>query len=443
MKLTPTPLTIPLDQIEVGERFRRELGDIAMLAHDITERGLISPVAVVAAQNFTGPRETDRPYILLAGGRRMAALKHLREESVSTHAYTQDLTELDLRTIELAENLMRKDMTYAEDIALKDEIHRLQILKHGQKVSKSPNAPGWSQKDTAELLGESTANVSDDFKLAKAIKEFPELQLDRCKNKNEARKKLLKVQKTFTNQMQAEKYTETMKDSRTFDKLSNAYIVGDFFNLAKSIPSGSMDLVELDPPYGIDLPNVKAANDCEGYNEIPSSEYMDFIDKVFAEAFRVLRHDGWFLCWFGPEPWFEPLFQALKKHRFIVKRMAGIWIKPTGQTNAPNTNLANSYEMFFYARKDDGVLQKPGRSNVFVHPPVHPSNKTHPTERPIELMREVLSTFARPGSNILVPCLGSGVTLLAAHDCRMKAIGTDLEKSYKDGYVLKLKEVLK
>jgi len=123
---------------------------------------------------------------------------------------------------------------------------------------------------------------------------------------------------------------------------------------------------------------------------------------------------------------------------FNSTRMCGIWTKPSGQSKRPEMHLANAYEMFFYAWKGRPAINKAGRSNIFSFPPVLPQQKTHPTERPIELMKEIYETFAFPGSRVLIPFLGSGSGLIAASQLDMSPIGFELGKGYRDSFLVKL-----
>ena len=67
--MPPTP-TLPINEITVGERHRRDLGDIAGLAASIRDIGLLNPITV------------DENGRLLAGARRLAACKLLGLEKV-------------------------------------------------------------------------------------------------------------------------------------------------------------------------------------------------------------------------------------------------------------------------------------------------------------------------------------------------------------------------
>lgn len=53
----------------------------------------------------------------------------------------------------------------------KMKVHELQVGKYGKKVARNKDASGWTQIKTAEILGESPANLSRDLKLAKKLKK--------------------------------------------------------------------------------------------------------------------------------------------------------------------------------------------------------------------------------------------------------------------------------
>lgn len=425
------------EDIIVGERFRDDYGNIAELAASLKKEGIIQPLAVRL--------DTEGKYHLLAGGRRMRACGVAEIDLIPVRVYENELTLAEQRSIELAENACRKDLTWQENAILCREIDNLQKGVYGEKVSTSSDAVGWSKRDTATMLGKSPAAVVQNIRLAEAMEVLPELA--QCKDRKEALKRVESMFRDFATQemsakLQAAKAATPLAVQR--QNLVNCYALRDFFDGIKDIPNKSFDIVELDPPYGIALNDIKKLDNSisvDQYNEIPDSQYIPFLDNVLKQAYRVLKDEGWLIMWFGPEPWFEPISMLIKKNNFACRRIPAIWTKGAiGQTMSPQIYLGSSYEMFFYARKGQAIIQHMGRYNNFAYPPVAPQNKIHPTERPIEMIQDVLQTFAPIGARVLVPFLGSGNTLLASSNLNMQAIGFDLSKEYKDRFTIRVHE---
>lgn len=429
---------VKVDTIIIGERFRKEMGDIDQLALSFKKEGIISPLAM--------KDNGDGTYTLLAGGRRIAAAQKAGFKDVPARIYPQELTELEMRSIELMENLERKEMNWVEAAKLKAEIHRLQLQIHGQRIIKAPDAPGASIQTTADLMGISRQKLSADIQMAEALDIYPELA--NAKNQADATKKFGQLKEQLVKEVLAKKMEQqlvTTPIDRIRAGIASRYIVGDFLKVVGGVEDRSIDFCEVDPPYGI---NLKAQKESYGknyihgdYNEIDAEGYLDFMRTVLQQCYRVMTENSWLALWFGPDPWFEPLYQLLIDTGFKTSRLHAIWYKGgTGQTLQPDQRLASCYEAFFYARKGNPPIVKQGRSNVFHFRPVPPDKKIHPTERPIELLQEILSTFCQEGSRILVPFAGSGNTLLAAANLGMPTVGTDLTQAYRDAYVVRVHE---
>lgn len=424
---------IPIESIIVEDRYRTELGDLDSLEGSLKKSGLTTPLTV--------KDNCDGTYKLLAGGRRFTVLLVNGTSEVPVRIYDRDLSEIEMLMIEEAENIHRKDFEPHEHDALVARIHCL----HQQTVGMAAPGPGnvgHKQSDTAEILGITQPAVAQALERDSYRKIFPEL-FEGCKTQQDATKVVKKIKETEIKRSIAEKVEQEKNSDSTLARLANAYINQDFFQGVKQIPDGVVHLVEIDPPYAIDL-NKKKMTEGESkytktdYNEVDGKEYMRFINNVLQECYRVMTPNSWLICWFGPEPWFEDIYLRLIETGFNTTRMCGIWTKPSGQSMSPETRLANAYEMFFYAWKGTPVLNRMGRSNIFNIPPVPAQQKTHPTERPIELMKELYDTFAFPGSRILIPFLGSGNGILAAHELKMEALGFELSKGYRDSFLVKL-----
>jgi len=425
---------IPIESIAVSDRAREVMGDLNSLEDNMKETGLISPLAV--KDNGNGL------YKLLAGERRFNILQRNKVKEIPVRVYNKEISEIEMKIIEKSENFFRKDMEYWEFDKLTDEIHKMQQSIHGAKAP-GPGQEGWSVEDTGNMIGGvSKATISQSIKRAEAREAFPEM-FDSCKTASDATKILKKVDEALVKQAIAQKL-DAQKPSGTLGQLSKCYILKDFFEGVKEIPDGAMHLVEIDPPYAIDLHNAKKTGSevsqyqLDDYNEVDGTKYMEFMYKVLKECYRVMADHSWLICWFAPEPWFEDIWIRINEAGFNTTRMCGIWTKPSGQSKRPEMHLANSYEMFFYAWKGRPALNKAGRSNIFQYSPVPAIQKTHPTERPIELTTDIYDTFAFPGSRILIPFLGSGNGLISAYQLKMSAVGFELGKGHRDSFLVKV-----
>jgi DNA modification methylase len=380
---------------------------------------------------------SDDGYILLAGGRRFTAAVVAGFETIPARIYN-NLDELNRLEIELIENVERQDLTYAEDAELTRRIHELEEARHGKAAEVSGGA---SFRKTALSLGRSHTQVAQDYELAEAIDANPELA--NKKNKTEALKALRRakeetIRAALARKLQEKKATTDLEFTQ--QKLIDSYLIGDCFTLLAQLPDNCMHIAEVDPPYGIDLTGKKAHAKEADYNEI-TKDYEGFIRRLCKELFRVLHKDAWLILWFGPDPWWAVVLKALRDAGFTCCGLPGYWYKPDYPwvTHQPLLRLSNAVEPFFYARKGAVTLQRPGYTNIFTYKKIPQDKKSHPTERPIELIQHILSCFATEGQKLLVPFAGSGNTLLAGANLELNVVGYDNDPSYKDSFVIKVK----
>lgn len=439
-----------LEEIIEGERGRQDYGDLEALKASIQNYGVI--------QSFSVQELEDGKLLLIAGGRRFRACKELGITEVPVRIYKGKLSDTDVKEMEIEENFRRKDLTWQEEVAMKQKLHELKTGKaaSGQGVVMPDgriDRSGWNIQKTAELTGSSRSAVHRDLKLASALERLPELA--QAKSKAEAEKKLEKLEEQLI-LAELAKRAEAANSETTGEgevapsmwrkRLMDYYCIGNFFEKVSNIRNETIDFCEVDPPFGIDYARGKkfadeGNRDTEDYNEIPAKDYENFLDSTFQECYRVLKKDSWMICWFAMEPWFETVYQSIKKNGFKVTRLAAIWAKTDGtpgQTKSPESMLGSKCEFFFYARKGNATINRAGRSNLYLYPTIPMGTRVHPTEKPIELIQDVLDTFCLPGSTILVPFLGSGNTILAASNLNMTAFGFDLSTNYRNAYIRKV-----
>ncbi len=62
----------------------------------------------------------------------------------------------------------------------------------------------------------------------------------------------------------------------------------------------------------------------------------------------------------------------------------------------------------------------------------------HPSQKPLQVISRLISTFTAEGDLVLDPFMGSGTTLVAARNLGRRAIGIEIEERYCEVAVLRL-----
>lgn len=444
-----TMKVVPFSQITLGERFREDLGNIEELAASIKEKGLIQPMSVNA------------DFLLLAGGRRYHACKALGLEKVPVMV-REGNDEIDAREVELVENIHRKEMGWQERAKLTARLHYLYKERD----------PNWQGKKTAQLIDQSEMNVSRALKLAAGMEVFP--ALGDCKTADEAFKvikqaeeeaivaELAKRQKSLL-----EKVPEMPLDAHgkptvagvdhlvknTIKAGERDYHIGDVFQGLKLQKKETFSFIECDPPYGVDLDVLTQREDMTGtsgrdadYNEIKEDDYPSFLHKLIPELYRVAKPNSWMIFWFAFK-WQANVKEILQKSGWILDEVPALWGKPIGRTPRPDLLLARCYEPFYVCRKGQATLEKQGRSNLFDYSPDLLSDGTvvkekyHPAQRPVRLMRQILSIFLDTQVHkVLIPFAGSGATFRACYQLGYLPTGYDNNDRYKKHFLLALEQ---
>jgi ParB-like chromosome segregation protein Spo0J len=170
-----------ISEIKIGERSRKELGDIGSLARSIEHVGLLHPIVV----------RSDGT--LIAGARRIAAYIHLGRKEIP-HVVADSLNEaISLLQAERDENTERKELSPLEALAMAERLEPFeqQAAKERQKkagfrksnsITATESAPenfsgvlrGESAVKIASAVGLSRPTLHKIKAVAQAAKEEPE-----------------------------------------------------------------------------------------------------------------------------------------------------------------------------------------------------------------------------------------------------------------------------
>lgn len=214
---------------------------------------------------------------------------------------------------------------------------------------------------------------------------------------------------------------------------------GSCFDILKDIKSGSVDLVLIDPPYEVSRKTNFQSGEATGRDTDRFRVSMDFgdwdsgftgLDKVIEECYRILKKGGTLICFYDlwklttVKDYFEQA--KFKQIRFIE------WIKTNPVPLNSKTNyLTNSREIAVVGVKGGKpTFHSEYDNGVYSYPICHDKGRFHPTQKPLELIEQLIRKHSNDG-DIVVDCfMGSGTTGVACKKTNRDFIGIELDKVY-------------
>jgi site-specific DNA-methyltransferase (adenine-specific) len=221
-------------------------------------------------------------------------------------------------------------------------------------------------------------------------------------------------------------------DKKTYISLSNV----DCLEYFRGVPTGSVDLVLLDPPY--EISRKTGFKNCKnGVERFAVS--MDFgswdhnfpeMAMVVEEAFRTLRKGGTAIIFY--DLWkISVLAQYLETAGFKQLRLIE-WLKTNPvPLNSKRNYLTNSREIAISAVKGSNPTFNSSYDNGVYNAPIcHEKGRFHPTQKPLGLISDLVKKHSNPGDSVLDCFSGSGTTAVAAGLLGRSFTGCELDKEY-------------
>ena len=139
-------MIIDVNKIIVKDRIRKDFGDIAELASDIQDNGLISPIVV------------NKDYVLLAGERRLRAVKRLGWTQVEVRMMDTRDAEHELN-IEISENDVRKAFSKSERV---DYMYRLMRIEKEKARERQSTSTGGANPQLRQIFADGETGKAQD-----------------------------------------------------------------------------------------------------------------------------------------------------------------------------------------------------------------------------------------------------------------------------------------
>src|SRR5690625_1909296 len=201
---------------------------------------------------------------------------------------------------------------------------------------------------------------------------------------------------------------------------------GDCLELMKDIPTGSIDMILCDLPYGT------TRNEWDSV--IP-------LEPLWLQYERIIKNNGAIVLTAQ-----TPFTQILGSSNIDLLRYEWIWKKSsgTGHLNAKKMPMKNHENVLVFYKKLPRYNPQKTKGDAYTATySTHSSNYgkqkdnvttvnngyryplsvqkfntetgLHPTQKPVSLFEYLIKTYTNEGDTVLDNCIGSGTTAIAAH----------------------------
>ena len=256
---------------------------------------------------------------------------------------------------------------------------------------------------------------------AKKIKEVrPELF-------EEVKQGKRKLHEVFAEIKKEETILKLKEDVKEVESEELNLFEGDCLTEINKIENDSVACLIIDPPYGIDYQsNYKLAK----HDKIDSdtSDAFKLLDKSLKMVKPKMKKDSHvyiFTTW----KVYEKVKPIVEKY-FEVKNCL-IWNKNNWSMGDLNGNYAEKYEMIIFATQGNRRLLGEKRP-INVLDFERTNNSNHPTEKPVELLKELIKNSTVEGEVVLDYFAGSGSTMVASKELNRVSYGIEKDKNYID-----------
>lgn len=206
----------------------------------------------------------------------------------------------------------------------------------------------------------------------------------------------------------------------------NQVICGDCLEVLRELPDCCIDAIITDPPYGIDYQSARRIDKSEWKPKIANDK--EPYTMWLKDAYRVLRDTGSLLCFCRWDVQ-ENFKKAIECSGFEIKSQI-IWDKVIHGMGDLKASFSPQHEVIWFATKGKFTFPFQRPPSILRFKRVDAEKLIHPNEKPIDLMKYLISVTTKPYDVVADFFVGSGVTLEAASSLDRNFTGTELSSKY-------------
>ena len=212
--------------------------------------------------------------------------------------------------------------------------------------------------------------------------------------------------------------------------------------VAKLMNKEKADMVFTDPPYNVDFKGQELSNTTKDGLEVlhhkganakhdkikndsmSDNDFINFMKQVLSNIL-LFNNGGWYFSFCDLK--LNLLLNPLKEMGFEWKSII-IWKK--NQATLSGKDYKSRYEPIIYGCPNNSFYGERYKQEDIWEFQRTLKNDLHPTMKPIPLIQNAINNSSKKGMVVLDLFLGSGSTMVAAHQLKRKCYGMELDEKY-------------
>lgn len=212
---------------------------------------------------------------------------------------------------------------------------------------------------------------------------------------------------------------------------------GEDVDVLPSMVSGSIGAIITDPPYNVSHRNGRDGTTpgrlrrADGTARTVRRDFgawdRDWLPGPFIDHARRLLRESGSLVAFTSEFLMADWLSSGLNHRNLI-----VWHKTNPPPQFPKLYVRSTEFAVWQVNGLSGWVFNDGgyRHDCYEGPIVSASERVHPTQKPVWLMRALVTVHTAADDVVLDPYAGSGSTLVACRDLSRRVIGVERDERY-------------
>lgn len=189
----------------------------------------------------------------------------------------------------------------------------------------------------------------------------------------------------------------------------------------KRIPDNHVNITLTDIPYGV---VNRKSNGLRNLNKEEADDFNIDMDELLREIYRVT--EGQIIIFCGKEQ-FSEIYKFFADKKGTTRSI--IWQKTNpSPMNGQYVYLSGVEHAVWFKPRGRKVFNAHCKNTVFTYS--NGSRKIHPTQKNLDLFKELIIDNSSEGEIVFDPFMGSGTTAIAAIDTGRNYLGFELDEEY-------------